>query len=98
MNILRFLHNLKCFHSALTQVWLGIELQVETNAPSLPTSVVAEISNAILIPKPLGVAWASLPGNIQDPFIVSVLSCPVVWSPWCWTLCWLSWEVSQFFL
>lgn len=35
VTILRFLRNLKCLYSALTQVWLGIELQVE-NDPLSP--------------------------------------------------------------
>lgn len=97
VSTLRFLHNLKCLHSALTQVWLGIELQVENAAFSLPPNVVVEICEAILIPRPLGVAWASLPGNTDDPFIVSVLNYPVV-CPWWRTSCWLSWDMSYIFL
>lgn len=42
-NILRFLHNLKCLYSALTQVWLGIELRRENDALSLLSNVVFEI-------------------------------------------------------
>lgn len=38
VTILRFLRNLKCLYSALTQVWLGIELQVE-NDPLSPRPV-----------------------------------------------------------
>ena len=59
-------------------MWLDTEPQVENNTPTTTSAVVVEVSDAVLVPRTLDVTWVPppSPGNLCDPFILSVLNCP----------------------